>query len=139
MYLRWFEMEKLKFDHAFAEKLTILSISSRYFFLFCLVFIEHLGHRSLVGWLIDGVINAVSAVFRTISTIWWQHQLEHTWLNMYGGILLPPICKINYVNMRENYVNMRLFYVNIHIFMLTCSKIMSTCEILMSTCEIITL
>ena len=112
MYLRWVEMEKLKFDHAFAEKLTILSISSRYFFLFCLVFIEHLGHRSLVGWLIAGVINAVSAVFRTISTIWWQHQLEHTWLNMYGGKLLPLYARL---------------------IMSTCEKIMLTCDFFMST------
>ena len=31
---------------------------------------------------------------------------------MYGGILLPPTCKINYVNMQHNYVNMRLIYVD---------------------------
>ena len=31
---------------------------------------------------------------------------------LYGGILLPPTCKINYVNMRDNYVNMRLIYFN---------------------------
>ena len=31
---------------------------------------------------------------------------------MYGGILLPPTCKINYVNMQNNYVNMRLIYVD---------------------------
>ena len=30
----------------------------------------------------------------------------------YGGILLPPTCKINYVNMQHNYVNMRLIYVD---------------------------
>lgn len=31
---------------------------------------------------------------------------------MYGGIILPPICKINYVIMQHNYVNMPLIYVN---------------------------
>ena len=31
---------------------------------------------------------------------------------IYGGILLPPTCKINYVNMQHNYVNMRLIYVD---------------------------
>ena len=31
---------------------------------------------------------------------------------MYGGILLPPTCKINYVNMQHNYVNMRPIYVD---------------------------
>ena len=31
---------------------------------------------------------------------------------VYGGILLPPTWKINYVNMQHNYVNMRLIYVN---------------------------
>ena len=30
----------------------------------------------------------------------------------YGGILLPPTCKINYVNMQHNYVNMRRIYVD---------------------------
>ena len=30
----------------------------------------------------------------------------------YNGILLPPTCKINYVNMQHNYVNMRLIYVD---------------------------
>jgi hypothetical protein len=28
-------------------------------------------------------------------------------LKIYGGIFLPPICEINYVNMQENYVNMQ--------------------------------
>jgi hypothetical protein len=27
---------------------------------------------------------------------------------IYGGIFLPPTCKINYVNMQENYVNMQV-------------------------------
>ena len=31
---------------------------------------------------------------------------------IYGGILLPPTSKINYVNMQHNYVNMRLIYVD---------------------------
>ena len=31
---------------------------------------------------------------------------------MYGGILLPPTCKINYVNMQHNYVNMRFIYID---------------------------
>ena len=35
-----------------------------------------------------------------------------TWLSSYGDILLPPTCKINYVNMQHNYVNMRLIYVD---------------------------
>ena len=26
---------------------------------------------------------------------------------MYGGIFLPPICKVNYVNMQPIYVDMR--------------------------------
>lgn len=30
---------------------------------------------------------------------------------VYGGIFLPPTCKINYVNMQENYVNMQYNYV----------------------------
>jgi hypothetical protein len=30
----------------------------------------------------------------------------------YGGIFLPPTCKINYVNMQENYVIMQENYVN---------------------------
>ena len=30
----------------------------------------------------------------------------------YGGILLPPSCKINYVNMQHNYVDIRLIYVD---------------------------
>ena len=38
----------------------------------------------------------------------------------YGGILLPPSCKINYVNMQHNYVDIRLFmehnYVNVIYF-----------------------
>ena len=42
----------------------------------------------------------------------------------YGGILLPPTCKINYVNIQHNYVNMRLIYVdmqhNYDIIYLTC-------------------
>ena len=33
---------------------------------------------------------------------------------LYGGILLPPTCKINYVNMQHNYVNMRLINVDMH-------------------------
>ena len=32
----------------------------------------------------------------------------------YGGILLPPTCKINYVNMQHNNVNRRLIYVDMH-------------------------
>ena len=31
---------------------------------------------------------------------------------IYGGILLPPTFKINYVNVQHNYVNMRLIYVD---------------------------
>ena len=31
---------------------------------------------------------------------------------MYGGILLPPPRKVNYVNMQHTYANMRLIYVN---------------------------
>ena len=30
----------------------------------------------------------------------------------YGGILMPPKCKINNVNMQHNYVHVRLIYVN---------------------------
>jgi hypothetical protein len=30
----------------------------------------------------------------------------------YGGIFLPPTCKINYDNMQENYVNMQENYAN---------------------------
>ena len=30
----------------------------------------------------------------------------------YGGILLPPVWKINYVNMQHNYVDMRPIYAN---------------------------
>jgi hypothetical protein len=33
----------------------------------------------------------------------------------YGGIFLPPTCKINYVNMQENYVNMQKNYVNMQV------------------------
>ena len=33
---------------------------------------------------------------------------------MIGDKVLPPTCKINYVNMQDNNVNMRLIYVNIH-------------------------
>ena len=33
----------------------------------------------------------------------------------YGGIFLPPTCKINYVNMQENYVNMQENYVNMQV------------------------
>ena len=36
----------------------------------------------------------------------------HKIIESYGGILLPPTCKINYVNMQHNYVNMRLIYVD---------------------------
>ena len=32
----------------------------------------------------------------------------------HGGILPPPIYKINYVNMQHNYVNMQHIYVNMH-------------------------
>ena len=36
-----------------------------------------------------------------------------SWWNVsYGGILLPPTCKINYVNIQHNYVNMRLIYIH---------------------------
>ena len=31
---------------------------------------------------------------------------------IYGGIFLPPTCKMNYVTMRDYYAHMRLFYVN---------------------------
>ena len=41
----------------------------------------------------------------------------------YGGILLLPTCKINYVNMQHHYFNMRL------IFMSTCTIIMLTCTL----------
>jgi hypothetical protein len=29
-------------------------------------------------------------------------------IRFYGGIFLPPTCKINYVSMQENYVNMQV-------------------------------
>ena len=32
--------------------------------------------------------------------------------SLYGGILLPPICKIRYGNMQHKYVKMRLIYDN---------------------------
>lgn len=32
---------------------------------------------------------------------------------MYGGIFLPPICKINYVNMQDSYVYMQANYVDL--------------------------
>ena len=37
---------------------------------------------------------------------------EQTLKYLFGGILLPPTCKINNVNMQHNYVNMRLIYVD---------------------------
>lgn len=32
---------------------------------------------------------------------------------MYGGIFLPPICKINYVNMQDSYVYTQANYVDL--------------------------
>ena len=74
----------------------------------------------------------------------------------YGGILLPPTCKINYVNMQHNYANIRLIYVDMQqynvesyfflrvnfltnaiIWHYTCNIIMFTCDLFMSSYNII--
>lgn len=34
---------------------------------------------------------------------------------MYGGIVLHPTCKINYVNMQDNYVDMQDNYVDMQV------------------------
>ena len=48
----------------------------------------------------------------TISNFCGPTNVSFYLTGIYGGILLPPTCKINYVNMQHNYVHMRLIYVN---------------------------
>ena len=44
------------------------------------------------------------------SSIWrvWMTYIWHDMDDNYNGILLPPTCEINYVNMQHDYVNMQL-------------------------------
>ena len=79
-------------------------------------------------------------IIRLPNSVWWFKRYQYTqylqrwnvgwktfknsrggptkniwYFRFYGGILLPPTCKINYVNMQHNYVNMRLIYVDMQL------------------------
>ena len=54
----------------------------------------------------------------------------------FSMVLLPPTCKINYVNMQHNYVNMQLMYVNMQDNYAHMQHKMLTCNLFKSTCNI---
>jgi hypothetical protein len=64
----------------------------------------------------EGDVNVICSVLTPhYLIICSRSDIHFLGMYVYGGIFLPPTCKINYVNMQENYVNMQENYVNMQV------------------------